>query len=423
MLDNKSDKMLTTFTSYSGLIILISISLAWNFSRAYYLVLAIVGIWYFLKSKMQLCKDQKIFCLPIILFFVSALLSYLVNDSPKRGPQILIETFTLLLFAIPLLKLYTRYSPSIQFVWGMFIAGAMAIGVYSIIELWITPGGRAGGSTGQAVLFATMAAALTGAVSASYSFLSKYRSLGTIIFILATGLGFTALLLSGSRGAWLAIPFIILFILLFYFEKISWLKKSVLIFFAFIVIPLASYQVTFVSERVNIAVEEVSKVMAKNPNLEQRNTSVGLRVELWRTALDIFSESIIFGVGPGSYKNAMKKYVEENDALPRLPNMKHAHNQLLNTLMTKGLIGAIALIFMLTSHLYVFIKYLKRSNSTDIRTLALAACMIIFTFIILGLTSSPFERKITLVFYAFSLSVLLGKIIFLNKAKSATSQP
>ncbi|MFT5505022.1 MAG: O-antigen ligase [Gammaproteobacteria bacterium] len=171
------------------------------------------------------------------------------------------------------------------------------------------------------------------------------------------------------------------------------------------VVPITSYQLPCFKARVDKVMTDITILVSEGVDLNKEGGSVSYRVELWRSAIDIFSENRLFGVGPGSFKVAMKKYVSENIVSKRFPNFKHAHNQLLHTIMPKGLIGALALILMITAYLYLCLKYIKEPNPPDVRALAFAACVISITFVVLGFTSAPMERKITLFLCIFTSPV------------------
>jgi O-antigen ligase len=419
MIDKSLYSGMTGFTGSIGIILLLSISTSWEISRVCFAIVGFFSLFYFAKSSPVLTREQKIFCYPIIFFFISALISYLVNEKPDRGPQIFLETYSYLFLAIPLLYLYSRHPPKLSIVWGMFLIGAIAIGIGSIIEVWgMVPYYRAGGSTGQAVLFSTIAVSFVGIASASYGFMSTQKYRVVLVVVLAVGLSFTATVMSGSRGSWLAVPVSCLVIVLFHFNQSSWLKKLSLIITTLFFVSIVSYQIPFVGKRVDKAISQSKDLITKNLDMKERNTSVGARVAMWRAAFAIFGENAIFGIGPDNYKLEMKKYVEAGNGIQSLSRHKHAHNELINALMTKGLLGALALLFMFGSHFYVFMNYLRNNNSSNIRGLALAGCLVIVSYFVLGLTSAPLERKITLAFYAFSLAVLLGKIISMDKSSS-----
>ena len=417
MAERSINRRLLALTSVSGLGILASLVLYWEVSRAWFVILALFAIGYLVRNRPRLGRDEWLFCGSVLIFFVAALVSHLANASPARGPQVLLETYLLLVFAIPLLFLYARVAPDLKIIWVMFVAAAMAAGMMSIVGEVIDYQNRAGGSTGQAVLFGTMAVALSGVAMLSYRVLRAYNSWGRAIFVITLLLSLSAVILSGSRGAWIGFFAVATLMATYLLDRYSLWQKSIVILIVIIAVPLMSYQLPLVKKRVTLAVEEIAQLTAEDPQAKRtRSKSIALRLHLWRSSIDIFGDNIVFGVGPGNFKPAMKQYLAEKGGPERMPRMKHAHNQYLNTLMTKGLVGMAALLLMLAVHLYIFVGYLKPGNPREVRDLAMAACGIITTFIVLGLTSAPLERKITLVFYGFSLALLLGQILFLKRS-------
>ena len=391
--------------------VLSSIILAWEVSRAYFLLLAIFSCWFYIKNYQPPNRDQLIFCLPIVFFFVTATISHLANDSPHRGPQYLIETYLLLVLAVPMIFLYSSRAPALKFIWGMFIVASIAAGLMSLVEYLISPQVRAGGSTGQPVLFATMALSLVAVAGASYRHYLKSSLPNLILWLCALILGLIAVYLSGTRGAWIAFPALSIALLLFHLENSSKTKNLTVMLIILVIVPLVIYQFPLHKNRIDTGIDMASQLITEGYDPAQKRNSFSIRYELWQAALQIFNENVAFGVGPGNYRPAMKQYVNEHNASPRLPNLKHAHNQMSSTLMTKGLIGALALVLMIGAHFYLCVKYLKKDRPPDVRALALAASTILITFVFLGLSSSPLETKITLVFYGFSLAELKRKII------------
>ncbi|MEM7561749.1 MAG: O-antigen ligase family protein [Pseudomonadota bacterium] len=421
MLQDKTERKLEHLATFGGLLILVSMMLSWEVSRVCYFLLAVVALWMMVRFPARLGRDEKLYIYPILFFFSSALMSYLLNDSPKRGPQILVETFSLLMLSIPLVIFYGRFPPRQIATSTMFVCCVFAATLVSVYDLWSTPHLRAGGSTGQAILFSTIVLGATVVVAACLHQYLKKPYWQFICLCLLIGCGIFTLILTGSRGSWIALPVIAMLFVLFYFRTTVWYKKWAGILLISVVTPIISYQVPYVKQRVDFAVDQTSEIFVDGSGQERKLTSIGIRVALWRAAFEIFQNNPVLGVGPGSYRMVMKKYVADNNVEWQLQNYKHAHNQFLNTLMTKGLVGLIALLVMLTSHTYIFLRHLKHEHP-EIRAMAMGGCMIIFSYLILSLTSSPFERKITLVFYGFSLCLLIGRIVFLKKQTEPASR-
>ena len=83
------------------------------------------------------------------------------------------------------------------------------------------------------------------------------------------------------------------------------------------------------------------------------------RLMLWQSAVRMFMDHPVFGIGPGGYNRALKAYA--SDSLRALENPKiereylHAHNGFLNLLAEFGLVGtAVAMVFLAWVILNVF---------------------------------------------------------------------
>jgi len=81
------------------------------------------------------------------------------------------------------------------------------------------------------------------------------------------------------------------------------------------------------------------------------NTSVGLRLHMWKGAIKIFLENPIIGVGTGGYQSAMKKY---NSSLlsPDFQGFSQPHNSFLHMAVNFGTVGIISLCWIF----FVFLK-------------------------------------------------------------------
>lgn len=68
------------------------------------------------------------------------------------------------------------------------------------------------------------------------------------------------------------------------------------------------------------------------------------RIELWKTAWQIFEENPIFGVGTGDIPSAFKqKFIENNS--PLLGSKLRSHNEYLSTMASLGIVGLIVFLF------------------------------------------------------------------------------
>jgi O-antigen ligase len=118
----------------------------------------------------------------------------------------------------------------------------------------------------------------------------------------------------------------------------------------------------------------------------QRN----VRYTLWSTAIEIFKEQPLLGVGTGDIKDELlSKYKQQNFQEGITYNL-NAHNQFFQTLATLGIPGFISLLLLF---LIPIIQAIKKANITFLAFLA-----IIF---INCLTESVFEKQAGVLFFCF----------------------
>jgi O-antigen ligase len=386
-----------------------------DFSRSLLVILLFIGIYTAVKSKEKWHKEQLWFSFPLVLFFVVASASYFLNDMSSQGSSILSDRYTILLASIPLLHLYAHRCICLSCTWLAFVFAAVSAGVVAIIDVYYLNTYRATGDNNP-ILFAIIT---LGFISVSFASLEFFRSFrfGKILFVVPLGFGILALLLTQSRGSWIALPIIFAAGIFFYLGTVPLIHKIVFVLLTSIVIPSASYFfIPQVQNRVDQAIEQVTPYLVGTESDRDRGTSVGLRIEMWKTSLSIFSDNKIIGTGTGSFKREMKKYVAENsDSYQDLATMKHkhAHNEYIHSLLTKGILGFISIILILTIHFSLFAKYLKSSYDPSVRSLAFAGCLIVVSYAIAGLTDVPFEQKVTLIAYSALTATLLGSILSL----------
>lgn len=415
---------LETLVCLMSMILFSTILWSQDFSRSLLVILLLIGIYTAVKSKEKWHKDQLWFAFPLVLFFVVASVSYLLNDISSRGLSILSDRYTILLASIPLLHLYVHRITNTSCTWLTFTFAALSAGVVAVIDVDHFNITRATGDNNP-VLYGIVTLVFVSVSLASLEFFRPFW-FGRILFAVSLGFGILALFLTQSRGSWIVLPIIFAASMFFYLGKVPLIHKVVLVLLTSIILPSASYSfIPQVQSRVDKAIEQVTPYLVGTESERDRGTSVGLRIEMWKTSLGIFSDNKIIGTGTGSFKYEMKKYTAENsDSYQGLATMKHkhAHNEYIHTLLTKGILGFICLILILAIHFSLFAKYLKSSYDPNIRSLAFAGCLSVVSYAIAGLTDVPFEQKVTLITYSASTAILLGSILsLLNRQASVVN--
>jgi O-antigen ligase len=237
---------------------------------------------------------------------------------------------------------------------------------------------------------------------ASYDYLNKHHHVFRFFALAAFLLGVTASLLSGSRGAWLAIPG--LFVVLYFYTR-KYLKRShqALIVSVFIAAAFVLYQVpeTKIAPRINSVFSEIH-------NYLQGNVQYGgatVRILGWRAGITIFSMHPITGSGTGNYKPLVDRLVAQDI----LHEMTAKHSQpastFLETMVACGIPGLLALIGIFIAPFRLSMHFIL---DKDLKGIGYALMMLVVAFTIFGLTEAIFRRSMFTGFYVFMTAALIA---------------
>ena len=112
------------------------------------------------------------------------------------------------------------------------------------------------------------------------------------------------------------------------------------------------------------------------------------RFELWKASIAV-SPNLIFGAGTGDYNTFLHSYFMKHKLFFFLDQNYNAHNQFIQTLLSNGILGLVALLIMLIRPLVLSIRY---QNPLGI--------LVFFSFFIYGLTEVFLGRYQGVVFFA-----------------------
>ncbi len=159
-------------------------------------------------------------------------------------------------------------------------------------------------------------------------------------------IGIFALLLTGTRGAWLATAIVVPIVILIYAEK-------KLKYFCAILISLSIVGGIF------LLTPALSNRAATITDLNMQANSE--RLLMWQSAWKMFTDHPIFGIGYGQYTNAYQNKYISPQAKER--DLNHAHNNFIHILAEDGAVGFFAfimLIFCLTK--FCLLGFVREKN-------------------------------------------------------------
>ncbi|MDP1621537.1 MAG: O-antigen ligase family protein [Bacteroidales bacterium] len=117
--------------------------------------------------------------------------------------------------------------------------------------------------------------------------------------------------------------------------------------------------------------------------------STGERIAIWKSAVQIIRDHPVFGVGTGDVKDALMEQYKANSQTKVLDQKLNAHNQYIQTFISLGIIGIIALVYVLA---YPAIRSFRQEYYIYF------IFLVIFSFNIL--VESMFEVQAGVIFYA-----------------------
>ncbi len=391
---------------------------------ASFALLAFLSLFFAWRSKKPVQREEKILLAIFGFYFFSILLSSTVTGWSDSSYHRLGTELKYLVF-IPF-YLYIRQHPT---AWrGLILTipfGGIILGFQSIYDIYFTEVPYANGVYGPIILGDL--AMLLGIFSLIFALTNKHKFWIGVNFLAVT-LAMLAVVYSGSRNAWLAsiagliiLPFLIGSRTTF--KRVSRVYITILTVATIIIISTPSS----ITSRAGMVAEEFKNYFQLDLTMsvdKMLTSSVGERLDMWSTAVDIIKENPLLGVGPGNMGLEINKLVDKWQASPTLYRKPdevrgiHTHNAYLELMGTQGIIGLSALLLMLFYPLYVFVQ----NKHYDLR-IASMGIVLMSGFIIFSLTETPFiHDNFSSIFITF-LSVFFAWIMQAKYSPQSTGQP
>lgn len=192
----------------------------------------------------------------------------------------------------------------------------------------------------------------------------------TLYTLSALLLGFSAVVLSGTRGAWLSAIFLLISLLVMcVFLLPSARKISASITAIFCVLLLATY---FISDGVQARIDRTVNQLAIWKSGQQAKSSIGIRAEMYVSAVKAIKDMPLMGHG---YRSNPKiaEYSHQNYS-SIISSYNHLHNAYLTNLLFFGPLGLLALLLVLFVPCFVFFKNITPANK-DVAFLGALLCL------------------------------------------------
>lgn len=317
------------------------------------------------------------------------------------------------MFFVPFLILMKRTEIPEKIIWWGAVTAALCAGTYSIVIKIINPDIARISIINNPIdygYFSILAAFIS--INGLFFFMKIKRSF-VCLPIFAFFFGLSGAILSGSRGAWLAIPVLTVLTVVNFKKHFSptHLYAVIIPSLMLAVIITGSIGGSTVQTRLGQISSEIKKYGARSNYLQPAVNnlgSLGQRLEMYWVALDITKNNPIFGSGPGRYQYSVNKYIDSGKVNKEIQHLRYPHNDYLTVAACTGIPGF--LIFVMTVYfipLYILYIYAGKDLS---RPLFWAGVIIVAGYMVFSLSNSTMFKNIRIYYYCLMLSAICASL-------------
>lgn len=345
----------------------------------------------------HLNSQDKLLIAALLIYFATGLATNLVHHLPSNA----YDNFSRFLLAVPVLLLLLRFPVKPIFLWGGIALGATGAGLIAIMDFYVQGETRAAGHNNP-IQFGDIAMLFACLLLAGFAWAKQHSRFMLAVFLLAIASGIFASLLSGARGGWLALPFA--FGLFYGAMDLHKSKKKTVVFSALLIVLVAVFYLLQESGFLQMRIQEAMSDVQQYTQAQNANTSLGIRFTLWHSGLNLVAQHPWLGWG------SVANYVNiTGDSAAVFQRFNHFHNELLDALAKRGVVGGLALLILYVVPALVFYRQLKQC-SVQVRPLAYAGLMLVIATLVFGLTQSFFSHSSGVMIYAFMLVILWAQV-------------
>ena len=385
----------------------------YNYGSTALLVLSVLFLCYLLYKRVSFLaivkQNKAIFAVTTFYFLVSLFFIFFhgekINliDNPLRAVLFLSvmifivyssAKFDVLLYSIPL---------------GAFISGFIALYQYYILNL------ESAFYYQMKIQSGDMAMSL-GLFSFSIAFYSlDVKKSKLALFSVGCGIfGVLASILSFARGGWISAPFIVITLLFLYRYLLS---RKVLIGLSLILcfggaLLMMNNQFT---GRISDAKYQLDVYLSGYNKV----SSVGERLDMWKIGSKAFLEHPVSGWSLKELDYYKKDLADKDVVTKASISFSHLHNQFIDELVKKGIVGGIAILSVFIIPLYLFYRNAVGQLNKRIKFISILGIVHVLSMIIYCMSQSFLAHNSGNIFYFFVLFLFYA---FMVNESTTTSE-
>ncbi|MBS9782984.1 MAG: O-antigen ligase family protein [Pasteurella sp.] len=375
-----------------------------HFKASYTAIPAILGLsgLYFvvlsIKNKtFAICPENRILVITFWIYFLLFVISLIVNKGEARE----LDLPSRVLIALPILTLLSQIKIKPFWVLYSILVACILAGIVAIIQKFYLhlPNPFPIHNRIQAGDI-VMTLAVFSLCIGFYAYQVRNKLL-MIIASIAFSFGFIASVLCLARGALVGFVIALVAILFFYRHLLS--KKAVIFVMIFTLFAgSVSYKVA--EKRWNRVSVEITQCLQKNKCV----SSVGLRLDMYKSAFLGIQEKPIFGWGLEGVKEMRKQHIKQKYVSKHIARFNHSHNQFLHDGSARGLLGLLVLCAIFFVPFGLFAKGIKQTTNKVSQLFGVMGVVHILAIMGYCLTQGFLSHHSGNLFYLATVMILLS---------------
>ena len=355
-------------------------------------ILAFMGIYLAIKDRINLFKEEQLKII-FLVTFTYYLISFIANTVNGIIIAKYLQTDLYFLLAVFVAITITRAKININIVLlGMKIA-LILLGLGYLFSFQV--------SNSYASIFAPLTTFMTFCSILNFNKVELFEKIIGAVALLS---GVTLIIDSGIVMSWLTFSVLLLISFIFFVHKN---KIVIFSFFLFFLVALFSINPPEIVKHKTVAVYNQILQWSMGDRID---TSVGLRLEMYKSSSEAFEEEPFFGHGYLQGTKEVAKYADPSVS-EIISQFVQLHSEYVTTIIEKGVVGFISLLILLFVPFYVFFNnYIKRD------VYSMLGIFVSVSFITFGMFNASFGDTSMKACYVFFLCILLPRSSSKRKA-------
>ena len=369
----------------------------YNYGSTALLVASVLFVFYSVYKKIkviEIIKQNSSIFFVVSLYLLTALFFIVLHGDKFKLIDNPLRAF--LFLSVIIFVIYTKakfdvllYSIPV----GSFVAGLVALYQYYVLHLPSAFWEQMKIQSGDIA----MSLGLFNFIIALYLFDIK-KNRFALVTAIAGLFGVLASVLSFARGGWVGVPLIFVFVLYMYRNMIS--KKL-----------LSAVVLSILVGGISLSTNEqfVGRILDVKNNLSHysqnsKDGSIGARLDMWKMGVDAFIEHPISGWSLKALDEYKKSLADKGIVSREFTVYSHLHNQFIDELAKKGILGGVAILGIFLVPLCSFYRKQKKfPNNKKLKLLTTLGIIHVLSTMSYCLTQAFLTHNSGNIFYFFSL--------------------